>query len=588
MNKFTNYFRKAGFLTLFAAMFSSTSKAAIYTAVLSGNFNASTTWGGSVPGTLLSSDDIIIPTGVTVILTADQTFTGTSSLTVDGTLTSSASALIMTGGSLEGTGTITVDSIALGLISGITYTGNITVQKFTSLGAAISTTATVVVGNSLNLLSGVLSLTSGSLTMSNGSTIQVAVGGITVGGTGMLNLTNTYNVSYSGSSVNAGAELSGAGLSNVTVNIPGSISLSSNLNVNGILMLTSGTLTLNNHNLTFGTNGDLAVSGTGNIDATSASNITINATNGLSGNLNFASGGSTVNNFTVNMGNVSSMAKLGSNLTVNGLLRLQSGKLNIGSNNLMLAAGGLVSGGTSNSYVVTNGIGSLVMNLVASTTDTFQVGTALHYAPMAITANSSSASGDVSISVIDSVYLNGTSGTVLSATQRLVSATWFVSSTATAAINYNMLAMWNAAMEVNGFDRTQSYISHFTSSAWDVMAFASATTATNGMYAMARTGITSLSPFTVADKNADLTSVSTVSAANGGVTIYPNPATGILYFNTSAKVSNVNIYDVTGRLVKSAAISNNNSISVQDISAGFYNVYFSGNGVQSFQKFIKQ
>ena len=587
MNYFTNYLRKIGLFTICAMMLNSTANATIYTAALSGNFNAAATWGGTAPGTSISSDAIIIPAGITVTLTADETFSGTSSLTVAGALTSSGPGLIMTAGTLAGTGTITVDSLALGLVSGITYTGSITVQKLSSIGAGISSAATITVGSTLWLLNNTLSLTAGSLTMLSGSNIQVSVGGITIGGTAILNLANPYSVSYTSSSVTAGAELSGAGLTNITLDMTGMVSLSNDLIINSVLTLTAGTLNLNSFNLAFGANGDLAASGLGNISATNSSDITINATNGLSGNLMFATGGNNVNNFTVNMGNNTSTVNLGSSLYVSSQLDLQSGKVNVMSNSLTMSPTAALVGGSAASYVVTNGIGSFVRNLAAGATDTFQVGTMLNYSPMVIAAITGSATGNVSISVIDTVYVYGTSGTVLSATQGLVSATWFVSSTAAAAFNYNMVAMWSVGMEVNGFNRTQSYISHFTGGAWDVMAFAAATTLTNGMYAMARTGITSLSPFTVADANSNLTSVNSVYADNNSIVIYPNPSKDILHFNSSVKVNSVDIFDMTGNLVKSAMITTDNSVSVEGLPAGDYSVYFSGTNTKTVQTFVK-
>ena len=94
-------------------IFSISAKAITYTAVANGNFNAVATWGGIAPPVISTADLVIIPAGITVTLSADQTFNSTSQLTVNGTLTSgvNASALVMTAGTLAGNGVITVDSI---------------------------------------------------------------------------------------------------------------------------------------------------------------------------------------------------------------------------------------------------------------------------------------------------------------------------------------------------------------------------------------------------------------------------------------------------------------------------------------------
>jgi hypothetical protein len=585
---FTSYL-KMGLFTLCAGLLSSAAGATTFTAVASGNFNAAATWGGSAPASTLSSDVIIIPSGITVTLTGDETFTGTASLTVNGTLTSSASALIMTSGTLVGSGTIVVDSIALGLTSGITYVGTITANKFTSTGATIATAANITVSSKLRLVSSMLSLTAGSLTMSSGSAIEISGGQVNASGSGLLTFSNPYSVSYINASANTGAELSGTGLTNVTINVPGTVSLNTDLTMKGTLTLTAGTLALNGKNLNFNGMADFSAAGSGTISSTLASNITVSSATNFTGGLRFAASGNAVNNFTMNMADTNSSISLGSNMIINGQLSLQAGKIKIGANNISIVAGGGITGGASKSYVITNGTGSLTMHLIAGGTTTFTVGSMLHYTPAVIVANSGSASGDVSVTAIDTVYAHGTSGVILSAMQPVVATTWYVSSTATTGINYNMQLVWSANAEVNGFNRTQAYISHYTSGAWDVTASGSAVTTASG-YSVTRNNITSLSPFTVADKNANMTKVANVFANNNTISIYPNPVTGTMYFTTSIKVKSISIYNMNGQLVKNINTTNNtNSISLQELPKGVYAAYFLGqdNNI-TVHKFIKE
>lgn len=589
MNTFTSLCKRAGLIAMSSLfLFSATSNAATFTAVTSGNFSSSTTWGGTAPSSMVSADAVIIPPGITVTLTSDQSFTGTSSLTVNGTLTSTGNALLMSGGSLAGSGVITVDSVVLGLASGISYTGSITANKLTSVGALVSSSATVTVNNALHLWAGVLNFTSGSITMSNGATIYVTNGSLSVGGSANLMLTNAYNVHYSGSSITTGVELSGAGLTDVTVDVSGVVTLSTDASVNGTLDLVAGTLDLNSHNLSITTTGDL--SGSGSIKSSAGSDISIAASGGITGDLRFISSGNSVNNLTINMGSANDKVNLGSDLKVFGQLNLQKGMVNTMAFDLELDAAATVMGGSANSYVATNGTGMLTMNLAGGANAMFHVGTMTKYAPVLITAANSSANGDVSITVIDTVYANGTGGTALSSTQPLVSATWYVTSSATASINYDIKVMWSSSMEVNSFNRGQAYISHYTSGSWDVMASAGATAETNGMYSMTRTGITSLSPFTVADKDADMTGIFNPGIANSSsVKVYPNPAAGTLYFNTSIKVNKADIYDITGHNIKSVNIAPGaNSISVGELPSGVYQVHFYTDDAKAVKKFIKQ
>ena len=586
---FTNLVKRTGLLVLCMVLVSSIANGTTFTAVASGNFNSAATWGGVAPGSTITTDIIIIPTGFTVTLTSDETFNFTSTLTVNGTLTSTTSALILNSGSLTGNGTITVDSVVMGLTSGLTYTGSITAQQLTSTGANINVGLSMTVNSTLRLVSGTLNITAGTLTMSGGSNIEVSGGVISVTGIGTFSANNPYSVSYTSTSTNTGVEISGAWLTNVTVNVPGTVTLSSNLNIQGTMTLMSGTLVLNNNNLSFNGSSDFATTGTGNISSTSGSNISFSSSNNFTGGLRFASGGNTVNTLTVHMSDSSKTAMIASDLNVSGQLKLQVGKLNVGSSNLTIMTGALVNGGASTSYVVTNSTGRLSMHLVANTLDTFAVGSMAHFAPAIVAANSSSASGDVSLSVIDGVYTNGVSGAMASATQPVVATTWYIASSASSGINYTIQLMWSTNMEVNGFHRTNAYISHYTGSAWDATVSGSATLTASGMYSLSRSGITSLSPFTVADKNARL-GVTNVYA-NNDMSIYPNPVSDVLYIKSTTKVDKVSIYDMTGHLIKVVNLNTNtNAIPVNELSAGLYYAYITGQDQtgKTVQKFVKE
>ncbi len=565
-----------------------TSNATVFTALLSGDFNAAATWGGIVPPALVTADIVIIPPGITVTLTSAQSFTATSSLLINGTLASGtyASSLSLTGGTLSGTGAIQLDSLVLNMASGISFTGSVVAQNLISMGAGITSATNVTVNNSLTLASGVLNIAAGSLTMGSGSSVMLTGGTLTASGVGTVNLTNPYSVSYLTSSAVTGIELSGTGLDSVTVNVPGTVTLSGNTTLHGLLSLTSGSLMLNGYNLTLGSGADLSATGLGTFSGTLASDLTIAATSSLSGSLRFVSGGNVINNLTVDMASASDSASLGSGLTLNGTLNLMSGKLMLSANNLLINTSGALTGGSAASYVVTNGAGSLMMNLAAGASDTFNVGTGLNFAPMVVAAGSGSSSGNVGINLAGLVYSDGTTGSVISATNSMVSATWFVSSDATGAINYNMTAMWNAGMEVNGFDRTEAYISHFTGGAWDVQPLMASASVGASMYSMTRTGITSLSPFRVADKYSVPTVVPELSLSSD-ITIYPNPAIGVINFSSPEKIDAVEIYNLTGSLVKSSDLANN-SVSVIDLPSGMYVVHIIGADINTMKKFFRQ
>jgi len=586
MKTFTNSFFKKGVLVASCiAIFSNADAGNTFTAFTSGNFSSTSTWmNGLMPTVLGVGDQIIVNAGVTLTLDQNVDVTPGSSLTIfgGGTVIGNTGKYISLEGTLAGAGTLTIDSMALNMGSTIAYTGTVTAQRLSSMGTNIASSAAITVSNTLYLLSSNYNQSAGSLTMSNGATIIENGGSMMISGTATLTSSGSYNVRYLTSGT-TGSELSGSGLGTVEVNSGASstVMLNNDLNVTGTLMLTSGTLDLNNHNLTFSSNGSFSASGTGTITSSSASNLTFATSGNFTNGLRFTSGSNTVNNLTVNLGNNTSSVTLGGNLNVGGTLNLQSGMLNVGTNNLMLSSGATISGGSANSYVATGVGGMLTMNLAAGGTNTYQVGTMTHYAPVVLKANSGSASGDVSVSVNDHVMANGTTGSNLSS-DALVDATWYVSSTATSNINLNMQVMWSANMEINSFDRTKAYISHYTNGSWDATTSASATTS-GSMYVLSRNNITSLSPFAVMNKfPSSVANVENESA----VTVYPNPVTDMLHIK-GANINTVNIYDVTGHLVKSAVVTNN-TISVSELPAGYYNVRISGTEFSAVQHFVKQ
>ncbi|MGC4057211.1 MAG: T9SS type A sorting domain-containing protein [Chitinophagaceae bacterium] len=564
------------------------SRAATFTAVASGNFNAASTWGGVAPASSLTSDVIIIPAGLTVTLTDMVTFSGSSSLTVLGSLSSvSGGDLIMTSGDLSGAGSINVDSLSLGLSSGMYFAGNIMARNLTSTGVNISSAANVYVRNTLRLTAGSLSVASGKLSMAEKSTIEVSGGMLTYSSPGMLNLDSTYNVVYLSGASSTGLELYGDGLDSVTVKVSGTLNLSDDVELNSVLSLQSGMLSLNNKSLTLGADADIATGGSGTISGSAFSNLTVKTMVTPSGSLRFTSGSNVLNNLTINTGSGTAGIMLGSNLNVNGTLSLLSGKIMLGSNDLYLNAGSGITGGSANSYVQADGSGRLMANLAAGSNATFMVGTATDYTPIMVAANTASVTSDVGVSVKGSVMAKGTSGTVLSTTQPMVKNTWYITSSATSGINFDLTAMWNSTLEVNAFNRTQAYIAHYTGGMWDVASPAAATSVSGGMYAMTRTGITSLSPFMVTDKDAITTSVKEMAQSVADITIFPAPANDAINIRSSKPINEVAIFNMEGKLVKTAAYTGK-SISVSELPTGLYMVQLTGDEVREVRRIEKQ
>jgi len=70
------------------------------------------------------------------------------------------------------------------------------------------------------------------------------------------------------------------------------------------------------------------------------------------------------------------------------------------------------------------------------------------------------------------------------------------------------------------------------------------------------------------------------------VALYPNPVKEVLYFSASGKVAKAEIYDLNGRLVKTAVVSNN-SVNVSSLSKGVYLIILHTDKGVVKEKFIK-
>ena len=586
---------KAGILTLILIGICAQSWAASYTASSTGNWSSNATWsGGSAPSATNTSDQITIQSGVTVTMDEDVTINGAlASLDVEGTLAGETSTTfaVLTG-TVSGAGSISASAVNLGTGAVLTFSGDITANTFSSTILSLDALAHITVNSGLTLSAGMFSLgSSGKLSLGNGTTITMA-GGQLSAGNGKLTLPSSYNVIYTAGYSSTGAEITGSGLQNVTFNSGSgkSVQLNDNLTVNGTINLQSGTLVLNGNTLTI--KGDVAANGSGKISSNTASNINISTSNTNSGSLWFNSGANSVNNFTVNITD-GGWANLGSSMVVNGTLNLQKGTLWISNDTLQIAASGTITNSNSSNYVVTNSKGflSMYVTAAASTAMSYPIGSASHFRPSNIWLNSGSNSGWVNLNVSDNVYSHGTAGTMLSSTQSMVNSTWDVQSNITSNMNLKMQMMWSASDEVNAFDRTKAYISHYTNGMWDVSATASATVEGGGMYSISRTNIQSLSPFAVFDdKTAAIDQVNNISS-NTNFEIYPNPAMENIYIQKgsgSSKEMTAQIINANGQILGTYLITDKTSpIDISSLSKGLYFVKVYDNHTSTTAKFVK-
>ena len=412
-----------------------------------------------------------------------------------------------------------------------------------------------------------------TLTMENNSTVMIDQGAITISN-GLFEGSNIYNVEYMGAgNVTAGLELSGSGLNNITVMLDDSqdmITLSSDLNIptSGTLSLENGALDLDGNNLTIVGNFESETSGM--IHSDNTSDINIQTTGNLNDTLYFTANGNQMNSLNLMMIG-GGIVMIATDVIV-GDLDLSSGSVMIFDNNLHIEGSGAISGADDDNYVMTEGDGALMMEVTSGnqTGTFFPIGTMLAYSPATVELNSGT-TGNFGVRTHEGVWDAGTFGTDLSLTQSLVDRTWDVTSEAGSSTDIDLTVMWDATMEMNGFDRTDARISHYVNGNWDMSTLGSASTNANGMFQLTRQGITSLSPFAVVDAQSTLSISEEVSPLIAGV--YPNPATNNVSVTLDGNYeTTLEVLDASGRIIATSVVAGNGvyDLDISSVRPGLF------------------
>lgn len=580
----------SSFTVCLMMIYAGTSSAATFTAIASGNWSSGATWsGGNIPSYNITGDDIVIGSGFVVNLDQNVTVNRTgiltsASITVDGELRSSTAGLTltMTRGELNGSGTVQLSRIMFESASTIGFTGTIIADEVHHSILSLATTGNFDIKNELHLMGG-LSI-GGTLNLQNDAEVIVEGGSITTTGSGMITLGAAYDVSYLGSAATAGAELGGAGLRNLTVDVGNgnAVTANTNVGVNGTLTLSSGELNLNNHHLTI--SGNIAASGSGVIGSSAQSDVNLEDSGAFSGVIRFHATRNTVRNFTINrVINGSATVQLGSDLNVSGILNLDQASLDIGNYTLNITSGGSITGTSKTRYIKTGASGRLGMALTSGGSYVlYPIGTQDHYAPASVRL--AAGNGIIRINAISQVYSNGTAGDDLSATQKMVKGTWNVSSDIT-TMNYDLKVMWNTSMEANSFDRSSAYVSQYAGGTWDASAGMAATTEGDQMYSLTRTSNTSGGPFAVFQTGA--TGIADVNLVSGA-SVYPNPATEYLAIdNIRAERVSIEVINRLGQVVKTEELNRESKLNINDLEQGSYFIRISDGQANTVKKFVK-
>jgi len=478
------------------------------------------------------------------------------------------------------------------LNSGLVFTSGSSVDElyidYTGSSGSVQLKSALAIAGELHLHEGTLSIENGAtLTMNAGSLAQVMNGKLENNG-GTFDGTASYDVEYLGdSTVTTGEELTGSGLNDVEVNITqGEVMLNDDATIGGELSLMNGKLNLNSNNLVL--NGTLDQDFASPIVGNMNSDLHLHITTSGNDTIYFDGSNSSLEQLMVDV--TGGDIVLGSTLRIHDELTLTSGSIRLMNDDLILEQNADITGYSDTRYIMTPDMGMLQMYVSASSPYTvFPVGTASSYSPASIQQTSSGSAGNFMVKAFNGVFTGGTENTGFNSASggSVVNRTWLIESDA-ATVNMNLKLGWMTTAEVNGFDRTNAYISHYTNSDWDTQTAGSATSGANSTYEISRNGLTSLSPFAVADENAEL-SVDENNLLT--VNLYPNPCTDVMNISYSGADNQYSyqVTDVSGRIYKVAS-TGTNQMDVSGLSQGTYLLKMIDNQTNqvSVRQFIKK
>lgn len=485
-----------------------------------GNWNAVGTWESSADGmTWINATLTPTSTANTITVLSPNTVTIPADVTIDQVTIESGAMVDVTGGTLtiaDGTGD---DMVVNGIIK------NSTNNAFTlNSGAVIKVTSGGKYQHNPSMGAGSFT----SMTWETGSTCEILKATAKPGGTlnqtyynfiwdSSTHGTATINLTSDLKTINGDFTVKNTGTGKLRI-----ASSANTLNVKGNMTQETGTyLDLGNGSgsSTINIDGNLTLNGTATLDLMNGAAVgTINLKGNLvaaSGSTITESGSSTAHLFafigtsaqTASFGNLpqrvnfeincSPGVELQSNITLNSSanLKLTAGWLTLGNYDLdMSSSGTSITGGSTTSYIKTNGTGVL-KRTVDNADVSYPVGNAA-YNP-AILKNAGT-SDIYSLRVADDVLTNGDSGPAL--TEKVVDRTWYITEANTGGSIVEATFQWAASDELSGFVRSLCNVAHYTGGTWNEGTNGAASG--SGPYTRKRTGITTFSPFAVIGQGA--------------------------------------------------------------------------------------
>jgi hypothetical protein len=485
-------------------------------------------------------------------------------LAFSGTGTASASGALTIQGNLTNTGGGTLNFAARNVtisgtvaainIAGFTTTGTLSCTKTSGTATLTGNVSSGPLSKSgagtLNLGTGLThtctNLTASAGTLNGGSSTLNISGTVTTGGTFTA---GTSTINYSGAAQTVGAwtyynlTLSGSG----TKTLAGVTTVGNNLTIN-----TGTTLDVsaNNYGLTVSGNWNnggafTQRSGTVTLNGTSAQTMT---------------GVTTFYNLTLNNNGLA----LNNNATVSNTLTLTNGKITTGSNTVIVSSSGSVS--RTNGYVIGNLQKSVSTG--SNVSQTFEVGTASAYDPVAVTFASVTVAGNLTAKA--TLNDHPSIGTSLLDPSKSVNAYWTLTNSGITFTNYNAIFTFTSGDIDSGANTSNFIIGNFNNPNWTYPTVGTRTSTTTQA-----TGITSFGDFAVAEAKTLALSVNisgTTIICQGTSTMLTANASGgtspyTYLWSTGATTTSIDVtvagtYSVTVTDSTNATASNSVTITV--------------------------
>ncbi len=562
--------------------FSTTTYATTYTAVASGNYSSNSTWqAGVAPNDTLfnDTDTIVVPTGITVTIDVNaNVWKGTISL--EGTLTSLAPQYFLMGGVLDGTGSITADSLVW-YANTAGFTGTINTRALHAKAFQMKTAFTVNISELLYLgASSPYTFDNGNVVLGSGAVI-VKFGWGPIIGTG-LDLTNIYDVVYTGGMSHLSSEWYGSGLRNITLDYTTLFMPTSDTSViRNKLTLNNSILDLTYATLIFEKRSELEVIDGGSFRCKGA-NIIVKADD-LKGAIAINDYGDEVDRIIIDTDSPASTVKLGTDMELRVELGLLKGKLDVQNNKLTMKPGAVISGASPESYVIATDSGEMMQDVEEFNSAFYPVGTNDMYTPVIIEGKAGHTKGQTRVGVRGEVLNYAVHGYNISNTKPVVGITWMMGTNSNKR-NADVTVSWPVAAEKNGFDRNACFVSA-NYGGWDsVIASAAMPHATiAGYYSQTRNNSDQLYAFTVFD-NSGAVGVENVTVKES-IRIYPNPVRDVLHVQAAGTMQ---VYNMTGQMVLQANLQQgDNAIDVSNLPGGAYQMVVNGEEVYKL-RFVKQ